>query len=155
MKKVQLCLVVCSCLLLVLSAAAQVQNGQFTGVITDPTGAAIGGAKVTVTNKATNLSLSATTNGGGIYLIRELPPGLYDISVQASGFRSFSNKAVTVNAGTTTRVDAKMLVGQAQEIVEVTGEAALVNTDDSKLASTVTSTQIQNLPLNGRNVYDL
>ena len=154
MKKLQACVVVC-CLLLAVPAMSQVQNGQFTGVVSDPSGAAIVGAKVTATNKATNLSVASTTNAAGNYLIRELPPGLYDVSVQASGFRNFSNKGVTVNAGTTTRVDAKLLVGQAQEVVEVSGEAALVNIDDSKLAETITSTQIANLPLNGRNVYDL
>jgi len=155
MKKLQVCVVMGGCVLLALTAVAQVQNGQFTGVVSDPSGAAIVGAKVTVINKATNLSITGATNASGNYLIRELPPGVYDISVQASGFRNYSNKDVTVNAGTTTRVDAKLLVGQAQEVVEVSGEAALVNIDDSKLAETVTSTQISNLPLNGRNVYDL
>ena len=65
------------------------------------------------------------------------------------------NDNVALNAGTISRVDFKMELGQAREVVEVTGEAAAVNTEDSKLASTVTSTQIANLPLNGRNVYDL
>src|SRR5205085_3161213 len=57
--------------------------------------------------------------------------------------------------GTISRVDAKLQVGQAKEVVEVSGEASIVNTDDSKLATTINSTQIENLPLNGRNVYDL
>ncbi|PYV68800.1 MAG: hypothetical protein DMG97_23730 [Acidobacteria bacterium] len=155
MKKFYSCLVVCSFLLLVLSAAAQVQNGQFTGTVTDPTGAAITGAKVTVTNKATNLSVSVATSASGSYTIKELPTGAYDLSVEASGFRNVNNKGLTINAGTITRVDARMQVGQATEVVEVTGEAALVNIDDSKLAETISSTQISNLPLNGRNVYDL
>ncbi len=155
MKKFQCCLVLFSSLLLILSAAAQVQNGQFTGTVTDQTGAAIAGAKVVVTHKATNLSVTVTTNALGFYTIKELPPGAYDLTVEASSFRSVSNKGVTINAGTTTRVDARMQVGQAKEIVEVSGAAALVNTDDSKLAETISSEQIQNLPLNGRNVYDL
>ncbi len=65
------------------------------------------------------------------------------------------NANVALNAGTISRVDFKMELGQAREVVEVSGEAAAINTEDSKLASTVTSTQIANLPLNGRNVYDL
>jgi hypothetical protein len=132
-----------------------VQNGQFTGTVTDPSGAAIAGAKITVTNRATNLSVSTTTNTSGAYSIKELPPGQYDVTAEAGGFRSYSNKAVTVNAGTITRVDARMQVGQQKEIVEVSGQAAAVNTDDSKLSSTIDATQIANLPLNGRNVYDL
>jgi len=66
-----------------------------------------------------------------------------------------SNAGVTANAGTIAHVDFKMLIGKASEVIEVTGEAAAVNTEDSKLATTVSSTQISNLPLNGRNVFDL
>jgi len=146
---------VCCCLLLVLSAAAQVQNGQFSGTVTDPSGAAIAGAKVTATNSATNYSQTTSSNSSGAFTIKELSPGLYNLTVTAGGFRDFSNKGVTINAGNITHVDARMLVGQAKEVVEVSGEAAIVNTDDSKLASTVSATQIENLPLNGRNVYDL
>lgn len=155
MKKLQFCLVFFSLLVLVLSAAAQIQNGQFTGTITDPSGAAIAKAKVTVVNLATNLSVTATTNDTGLYTVKELPPGSYKVTVEAPGFRTSSNVGVTLNAGTTARVNFKMQLGEAREVVEVTGEAAAVNTEDSRLASTVTSAQIENLPLNGRNVYDL
>ncbi len=155
MKKLQFCLVALFLLLMVLSASAQVQNGQFTGVVTDPSGAAIPNAKVTVINTGTNLSVSSTTNQAGAFTAKELPVGTYKITVEAPGFKTSSNANLTVNAGTITHVDIKMQLGEAREIVEVTGEAAAVNTEDSKLASTVTSTQINNLPLNGRNVYDL
>src|SRR5947208_3462414 len=155
MKKLQFCLVFFSLLIMVLSAAAQVTNGQFTGTITDPSGAAIANAKVTAVNPSTNLSVAGTTNATGLYTLKELPPGSYKITAEAPGFRTSSNADVTLNAGTTARVDFRMQLGQTREIVEVTGEAAAVNTEDSKLAGTVTSTQIANLPLNGRNVYDL
>src|SRR5439155_20102231 len=69
--------------------------------------------------------------------------------------RTYTNNDVALNAGSIQRVDFKMQLGQAREIVEVTGETAAVNTEDSKLADTVNATQIANLPLNGRNVYDL
>ncbi len=155
MKKLQFCLVFFSLLVLVLSAAAQVQNGQFAGTITDPSGAAIANAKVTAVNLATNLSVGVTSNATGLYSLKELPPGSYKITAEAPGFRTSSNAGVALNAGTIARVDFRMQLGQTREIVEVTGEAAAVNTEDSKLAGTVTSTQIANLPLNGRNVYDL
>src|SRR5438270_4023886 len=154
MKKLQFCLVFLS-LLLAFSAVAQVQNGQFTGVVTDPSGAAIPNAKVTITNPSTNLSANTTTNQSGVFTIKELPPANYKISVEAPGFKSASNNNVALNAGTIAHVDFKMQLGEAKEVVEVTGEAAAVNTEDSKLATTVSSTQISNLPLNGRNVYDL
>jgi outer membrane receptor protein involved in Fe transport len=155
MKRLQFCLAVFAVLALTFSAVAQVQNGQFTGAVTDPTGAAIANAKVTVTNPATDLNLSTTTNSSGNYTVKEVPPGTYKIAVEAPGFKTVSNAGVTANAGTIAHVDFKMLIGKASEVIEVTGEAAAVNTEDSKLATTVSSTQINNLPLNGRNVFDL
>ncbi len=155
MKKLQFCLVLLSLLALALGAAAQVQNGQFAGDVTDPTGAAIPNAKVTVTNLGTNLSVTTTTNQTGYYTARELPVGTYRITVEAPGFKTSANTNLVLNAGTILHADFKMQLGEAREVVEVTGEVAAVNTEDSKLAATVSSTQIANLPLNGRNVYDL
>src|SRR5438309_820117 len=155
MKKLQFCLVLFSLFVLVVSAAAQVQNGQFTGTITDPSGAAIANAKVTATNPATNLTVAATTNATGLCTLKELPAGNYKITAEAPGFRTSTNADVTLNAGTTARLELRVTLGQTTEIREDTGGAAAVNTEDSKLAGTVTSTQIANLPLNGRNVYDL
>src|SRR6266478_3532765 len=130
MKRLQFCLAVFAVLALTFSTFAQVQNGQFTGTVTDPTGAAIANAKVTVSNPATDLNLSTTTNSSGNYTVKEVPIGTYKLTVEAAGFKTVSNAGVTANAGT-------------------------INTEDSKLASTVSSTQINNLPLNGRNVFDL
>ncbi|MGA2981750.1 MAG: TonB-dependent receptor [Terriglobales bacterium] len=155
MKRLQFCLAVFAVLALTCSVFAQVQFSQFTGTVLDPTSAAIANAKVTVTNAATDLSLTATTNSSGNYTVREVPPGVYKISVEAAGFKTVSNNGVTANAGTIEHVDFKMQIGKTSEVVEVTGEASAVNTEDSKLANTVTSTQISNLPLNGRNVFDL
>jgi outer membrane receptor protein involved in Fe transport len=155
MKRLQFCLVVFAVLALTFSAFAQVDNGQFTGTVLDPTGAAIANGKVVVINSATDLHLSATTNSGGNYTIREVPPGVYKITVDAAGFKTVTNHNVTVNAGTIEHVDFKLQIGKASEVVEVTGEANAINTEDSKLSTTISSTQIENLPLNGRNVYDL
>ncbi len=155
MTKLRCCLISLCILLFTLTLAAQVQNGQFSGTVTDPSGAAVPNAKVTVSNAATGLSVTATSNATGSYSIPELPPGTYKITVEASGFKTFSNVGVTLNAGVIAHVDAKMTLGQAREVVEVTGQAAQINTEESKLATTVSSTQIANLPLNGRNVFDL
>ncbi len=147
--------VLCVLPLLASLLTAQVQNGQFTGVVTDPTGAAIADAKVTVLNPSTNFTDTATTNQSGVYTIKELPVGDYIITVEASGFKTLTNSAVTVNAGSIAHLDFKLTIGKASELVEVTSEAAAVNTEDSRLSTTVSSTQINNLPLNGRNVFDL
>ena len=155
MTKMRFCLVSLCILLFALTLAAQVQNGQFSGTVTDPSGAAVPNAKVTITNTATNLSVTVTTNSTGSYTARELPVGTYKITIEASGFKTFSDVGVALNAGSIAHVDAKMTLGQAREVVEVTGQEVAVNTEDSKLAATVSSTQIANLPLNGRNVFDL
>jgi outer membrane receptor for ferrienterochelin and colicin len=155
MKRLQFCLVVLAVLALSFSAMAQVDNGQFAGTVTDPSGAAISNAKISVINPATDLHLTATTNASGNYTVKEIPPGTYKITVEAAGFKSFSDNGVTANAGTIAHVDVKLQIGKASEVVEVTGAVSDVNVEDSKLASIVSSTQINNLPLNGRNVFDL
>jgi outer membrane receptor for ferrienterochelin and colicin len=155
MRRLQFCLVVFAMLALTFSAFAQVQNGQFAGTVTDPTGASIANAKVTVKSSATDLTQSVMTNASGNYVIKELPIGAYNLTVEAPGFKTVSNNGVTANAGTISHVDFKLQIGKTSEVIEVTGAMSDVNTEDSKLATTVSSTQINNLPLNGRNVFDL
>src|ERR1700733_14772503 len=133
MKKLQFCLVLFSVLLLALGAVAQIQNGQFSGTVTDPSGAAIPNAKITVTNTATNLSVATTTNQAGSYAVKELPPGTYKVTAEAPGFKTVNDTNLSLNAGTIEHVDFKMTLGQTQEIVEVTSEATSVNTEEAKL----------------------
>jgi len=137
------------------SVFAQVQNGVFTGTVTDPQGAAVVGAVVAINNQDTGVSTKATTNSSGVYTSQQLPVGNYKFNVESSGFKTATKSNVKLDVGTTARLDFKMSVGQATETIEVTSEAAIVNTEDSKLTSNVSSQQIQNMPLNGRNVYDL
>jgi hypothetical protein len=155
MTKLWLCVVSCCFLMFALTAVGQVQNGQFTGTVTDQTGAAIPNAKVTVTNLGTNLTSTVTTNQSGVYMVRELPIGSYKISAEAPGFRTKVDSNVPANAGVISHVDFKMEVGQATQVVEVSGEAPTIQVDDSRLSTTIDAAQISNLPLNGRNVYDL
>jgi hypothetical protein len=153
MKRLQFCLVF-AVLALTVSAFAQ-ESGQFSGTVLDPTGAAIANAKVEAANTATDLKLTTTSNASGNYNIKDVPPGNYKITVEASGFKTSSSGGVSANAGTISHVDFKLQIGKTSEVVEVSAEAAAVNIEDSKLSTTVNSTQIENLPLNGRNVYDL
>jgi hypothetical protein len=155
MKRLQFCLVVFAVVALTFCASAQVQFGQFTGTVVDPTGAAIANAKVTVLNAETDLSLFATTNSSGNYTVKELPLGTYKITVEAAGFKTTSNAGITANAGVIAHVDFKLQIGKTTDVIEVSGEAAAVNTEDSRLSTTVSAAQINNLPLNGRNVFDL
>lgn len=155
MKKWQLLFAVLATFALLLPAAAQVENGQIVGTVLDPTGAAIPNAKITVTNASTNLSLTATSNATGGYSVTSVPPGTYKVVAEAAGFKTKSNTGVTLTVGATLRVDMKMVLGEQREVIEVSGEAQQVQTDDSKLSGTVDEKQISSLPLNGRNVYDL
>jgi hypothetical protein len=142
-------------LLLGTGLVAQIQNGIFTGTVLDPQGAAVANATVTITNPDTGLSVKATTNDSGQYVTQPLPVGVYKFSVSAAGFKTGVKEGVKLDVGTTQRLDFKLVVGKVEETVEVTAEASLINLDDSKLSNNVGTAQILNLPLNGRNVYDL
>src|SRR6266849_5454563 len=155
MKRLQFCLAAFAVLALTFSAFAQVQFGQFTGTVTDPTGASVPNAKVTVTNPATNLNVSTTTNQSGIYTVKVLPVGTYKLTTVAAGFKTVSDTNVVLNAGVIAHVDFKLTLGRASEVVEVTSAAVAVQTEDTRLYTTVGSTELNNIVLNGRNVYDL
>src|SRR5215469_4259837 len=150
-----LCVMSVGVLLFAVSSIAQIQNGQFVGSVTDPSNAAVANAKVTITNQATGLSVSVASNNAGYYVVKELPPGTYKIVIEASGFKAFSDNGIVLNAGATGHVDAKLELGTTREVVEVSGQEVTVQTDDPKLSSTIGSEQISNLPVNGRNVFDL
>src|ERR1017187_503032 len=155
MKRLQFCLVVFAVLALTCSAFAQMQNGQFSGTVLDPTGAAVAGAKVTVTNQGTGLSVSSTTNSSGNYTVKEMPIGTYKVTAEASGFKTTSDNNIVLNAGVIAHVDFKLTIGKATEVIEVTGAAVTVQTDDAKLYNTVSSTEISNTVLSGRDIFDL
>jgi hypothetical protein len=142
-------------ILLSLGALAQIQNGQVTGDITDPSGAAIANAKVTIKNQATDLTLTVVSNQQGHFVANQVPVGVYRVTVEAPGFKSESHTNVQVNAGSIAHNEYKLQVGAVSEVVEVTGAQPTVNTEDSRLGQIVSGPQVANLPLNGRNVYDL
>ena len=149
-----LCLPFC-CSLFALAALAQIQNGQLSGDVTDPSGAAVSNAQVQVQNTATDLTVSATTNQQGHFVVNQVPVGSYLVTVTAAGFRTESHSGLVVNAGSITHSDFKLQVGSTKEVVEVSGETPVVETESSQLAVVVSGAQVANLPLNGRNVYDL
>ncbi|MFB3813078.1 MAG: TonB-dependent receptor domain-containing protein [Terriglobales bacterium] len=149
------CLVALLALTCTLPLAAQINFGQITGDVTDPSRAAIPNAKVTAVNPETGLTLSATTNPTGHFVINQVPPGTYKVTVNAAGFKSLTQSAVTVFAGTVQHTDWSLPVGEVTEMVEVTAAPPQVDVETSRLAQVVTGPQVANLPLNGRNVYDL
>jgi Carboxypeptidase regulatory-like domain/TonB dependent receptor-like, beta-barrel len=137
------------------TARAQVVYGAFTGVVTDQTGAVVPGAVVTATNEGTNVSVSQTTNAQGLYTIPNLLPGLYTVKAEAKGFKAFVNTHNEITTGYTQRLDFKLEVGAVTQEVTVTSAAPLVDTESNRLSELVTGREVQNLPLNGRNVFEL
>jgi hypothetical protein len=143
------------CLLPSLPAISQVQNGQITGVVTDQSGAIVAHASVHVSNLATGYEADFESNDAGIYTASELLVGSYLIRVERTGFKTELATNLVLNGGTVLRVDFKLVLGKRSETIEVSNAARLVNTENSRLSYTENSIQISNLPLNGRNVYDL
>src|SRR5882762_8709657 len=135
-----------------MPAHAQIQNGIFTGTITDPQSASVGSADVTVVNIGTNATTSVKSNTEGLYRIAELPVGTYNFTVTAPGFKKAVKTGLYLGAGTIERVDFKLELGQQSETVVVEAGAVLVQTDDARLSTTIGSTQNPNLPHTGRNV---
>ncbi len=137
------------------STTAQVQNGQLTGVIVDPSGGIITNAIVRVRNPATGYEVDCASNSSGLYTAAEMVVGSYTLQVQAPGFKTVIATGIVISAGMVSRVDFALSVGPRSESIEVSDAARQVNIENSRLSYTVASEQIENLPLNGRNVYDL
>lgn len=144
----------CGCLLLAGSALGQ-SFGTISGNITDPSGAAVPKAKVVITETGTSFTRTVTANGSGQYVIPNLRPTQYDLTVQATGFRKFTQKNITLLANEAATVDVRLQVGSSVQSVTVASNAVLVNTSTQTLNAVVGSVRMVQLPLNGRNAVQL
>jgi hypothetical protein len=142
-------------LLFAMPSSAQVQNGIFTGTVTDPQGASVPNADVVVTNIGTGETVTYKTNAEGLFRGAELPVGSYNITVKAAGFKTSVKSGIYLGAGAISTVNFKLEIGEASQTVTVEAGAVQVQTDDSRLSTTIGAGQVANLPLNGRNVFDL
>src|SRR5262245_63287498 len=138
-------------LLLVCAGAGLAQNatGAITGTVTDPNNEVITNAAVTVTNKATGAVRKVTTRGGVVYSVENLFPGEYEVKVEAQGFTT-QLQALPVVVGNTTTGNFSMTVGGANQTIEVTGAAPIINTTDTTVGGVINRDRVENLPLNGR-----
>lgn len=148
-----------SCLVLAFSslaafAQAEIGGATLNGTITDPSGAAVAGAKVTVSNKDIGLSRTTNTNESGQYVFPRLPVGNYDLSVENAGFKTAQRTGVALSVGAVATVDVALEVGGVQETVSITAEAPLVEITRSQTSATVDTRQVRDLPINGRNFLD-
>src|SRR5437868_3869750 len=154
----------CACLAILCLAVLVVSNvpavgqavyGSIIGTVTDPQGAAVPGAKVTVTDERKGTKDTATTNDTGNYSVTHLVPDTYTVRVEAPGFKVSEQKGIVVNADAAARVDSQFQVGSNTESVEVTAEAPQLKTDRADVATTFNEKYVEDIPILNRNFTTL
>ncbi|HYI96674.1 MAG TPA: TonB-dependent receptor [Bryobacteraceae bacterium] len=138
-----------------LRCSAQLDTGVILGTVLDPSGAVIPNATVLVQNQGTGASSNMTTDASGNFIASALPVGVYRVSASAAGFKTRVNENLRVQVSDRLRVDLTLETGQITERVTVSSEAPVVDTASTTLGAVVTTRQVQDLPVNGRNVMDL
>jgi hypothetical protein len=143
-------------MLCTLTASAQTITGTVSGLVTDPSGAAVAGAKVVATNSATGVATATTTNSAGIYSVRFLQIGQYTVVVEAPGFSKESVGPFSLEIDQAAKVDVSLKVGSSGTTVEVTGEQQpILQTENATNGETFTENTINSVPLNGRDFAQL
>ncbi|MFY9753196.1 MAG: carboxypeptidase-like regulatory domain-containing protein, partial [Candidatus Acidiferrales bacterium] len=137
------------------AASAQVPTSTLNGLVTDPKDAVVAGARVAVVSSAQGVTRETTTNADGLYGFSNLPSGSYDLRIEANGFSVSEFKDVVLLAGRASTIDAKLQIATVGTSVKVTGAATSVELTQSMIQGQITSTAIENIPLNGRNFLEL
>ena len=132
-------------------AAAQVQSAELHVTVKDAHGAVVRNATITVTDQARGLTRATKTNTDGEYVFLSLTPGVYTVTVEAPGFAKLVNQSVRLQIGHIEQLPLSLEVAAAAETVNVSSEAELVETQQSQSGTTISTTRIENLPINGRN----
>ena len=141
--------------MLAVTANAQLSTANLSGAVTDQTGAVVPNAQIVLTQTSTNFSRSSTTKGDGTFHEEFLPLGPYKIQVTAPGFKKLERSGIVLSVMQNAVINLTLELGVTSETVNVAADVPLVNSSDSTLGSSVSNEQIDNLPLVGRNVYDL
>ena len=140
----------------VLAVAGKAQtSGDITGLVSDASGAAVTGASVTVTNKATGASRNVITNNEGLYAFPSLLPGVYELKVEQSGFKTTRLDNIRLEVQQTARLDVRMEVGTVGESVAISSIAALLNAENATVGTVIENKIVTELPLNGRQYLNL
>ena len=134
---------------------AQSTGGRIRGTVTDPSGAAVADAKVTLVNEGTNATREAQTSSTGEYLFLEVPVGSYEVDVARDGFKKFARKGIVLVLNEIAGIDIALQVGSAVDTVEVTGAPPVIDTTTTQLGAVMTDQSVRELPLNSRNTYQL
>ena len=134
---------------------SQSVQGVITGTVTDPTGAVVPNATVTITNVGTNISQNTTTGSDGSYRFALVPPGTYTVEIKAANFGTVRISGVVVEASQTVPLNRQLELAKAQQVIEVTEQAPLVQTATSDLGFQVSSSTIEHAALVDRDVFDV
>jgi len=134
---------------------AQVSGGTLSGTISDPSGRAVPQAQIVITNVATGVEKTVTTNTDGFYTAVNLLPGGYQVKISAKGFNTETKTGITMTVGAQQTFDLALQVGSLTHTVQVTTEAPAVQLTTSEISATVNATTVRELPLNGRSWTDL
>lgn len=149
------CLIIGVIVCVSVCLAQTTNQGAITGTVTDPSGAVIPRASVSIINVSTGVSTNVETNSAGIYRMSFLPPGSYDVVVQAKGFKETRVTGTTVTVGQIVHVDLRMLIGSSTEQVTVSATPISIDTTTAARSAVITEHAIKNLPLNGREWIQL
>ncbi len=141
--------------LLVSIAGAQEYRGTILGRVTDASGSAVAGAKVTAINEATNAASTATSASDGAYLAPFLIPGKYRLEVEAAGFRKYVQSGITLSVNAQVNVAAPLQVGAIAESITVTADAPLLETATATMGQVIDRQKVEAMPLNGRMIFVL
>src|SRR5580700_6983634 len=136
-------------------AGAQSTGGRIRGTVSDPSGASVTAATVTLVNEATHAAHEVQSGASGEYLFIEVPVGSYEIDVIQAGFKKFIRKGIALDLNEVISVDITLQLGAATESVEVTGAPPVVDTSSTQLGAVVNERASTQLPLNQRDVYQL
>ena len=142
-------------LVLIFTIQGLAQEATIVGTVTDPSGAAVANASITVTNLDTGLARTLTTSSDGQYVAPDLHIGRYSVRAAASGFKTTEQQNITLQVNDRTRVDLKLAVGSAQEQVTVEAAAIAVQSDTGEVSDVITGQQLSQLATNGRSMYSL
>lgn len=148
-------LALCAVVLFPGRVFAQAATANLTGTVKDASGGVLPGVTITARNAGTNETRTAVTSEHGLYRVTSLPRGTYDVTAELQGFKTVAQSGVLLTVGETVRLDFRLEVGAVAETIQVVGESPLVNTEEGRLSYLVDERRVAELPLNGRNAFQL
>jgi Carboxypeptidase regulatory-like domain/TonB dependent receptor len=138
-----------------VAVAAQSPNGTINGLVLDPSGRAMADAEITIVNDSTRVQYTSKTNGEGIYVVNDLPPGPYRLQVSKVGFKTLIKPDIVLNVQDALDINFTLPIGAISETVTVQGGAAMIDTQDATVSTVVDRQFAENLPMNGRSFQTL